>query len=494
MALFRARSGGTGSAPPAPAVSSLAHPPNILVFITDDQNVGTWSAMPRTTRLVRDHGITFTRGDVLNPSCCPSRAAILTGDWSHTTGVYTNRSKNGGFRTFYRNGNEQRTIATYLDPTYDTALFGKYLNGYSSYAERLGRHGYVPPGWDDWEAFYGQNGSYYDYRLNVNGRLIRYGSDPQDYSTDVIGARLRDWLDPSDGDGRDPTQPFFAYVAAFSPHGPTDASPTYGDGQRFLDLPPYRSPAVNERDVSDKPSYIRALPPFDRQWMDRLTHNKWRRQHQSLFSYDRQIGLTLRVLHQEHELHNTMVIVMSDNGEETGEHRWDYKLVPYQRSIQVPLAIRYDRLDREPGHERRARFRRERRPVPDDRIARARPQVAAARAGGWRVPARRAARHAARSAAHVDGPGNGYYPRAGRPAVPTYCGILTRRWKYVVYSPTPSDPGLVAAPEEDELYDLKRDPYELHNVASSRPGIAARLRKRLVSACSPTPPGWAVPW
>ena len=424
----------------------------------------------------------------------PSRAAILTGDWSHTTGVYTNRSKNGGFRTFYRNGNEQRTIATYLDPTYDTALFGKYLNGYSSYAERLGRHGYVPPGWDDWEAFYGQNGSYYDYRLNVNGRLIRYGSDPQDYSTDVIGARLRDWLDPSDGDGRDPTQPFFAYVAAFSPHGPTDASPTYGDGQRFLDLPPYRSPAVNERDVSDKPSYIRALPPFDRQWMDRLTHNKWRRQHQSLFSYDRQIGLTLRVLHQEHELHNTMVIVMSDNGEETGEHRWDYKLVPYQRSIQVPLAIRYDRLIANPGTNDGRDF------VANADLF---PTIASLALGPrWQPPEPVdgvSLRDVLRGTQH--GPlrtsmvlENGYYPRAGRPAVPTYCGILTRRWKYVVYSPTPSDPGLVAAPEEDELYDLKRDPYELHNVASSRPGIAARLRKRLVSACSPTPPGWAVPW
>ena len=97
----------------------------------------------------------------------------------------------------------------------------------------------------------------------MNGRVIPYGSAPQDYSTDVVGARLRDWLDTSDGDGRDPTQPFFAYVAAFSPHGPADASVAYHDGQRFQDLPPYRSPAVNERDVSDKPSYIQALPRLD---------------------------------------------------------------------------------------------------------------------------------------------------------------------------------------------------------------------------------------
>ena len=82
--------------------------------------------------------------------------------------------------------------------------------------------------------------------------------------------------------------------------------------------------------------------------MQRVTE-KWRRQHQSLFSYDRQIGLTLRLLRREHQLHNTVVIVMSDNGQTTGEHRWDYKLVPYQRSIRVPLAIRDDRLIANPG-------------------------------------------------------------------------------------------------------------------------------------------------
>ena len=143
--LVRARSNDVGIATP-PAMTSPAQPPNILVFVTDDQTVGMWSAMPRTTRLVRDRGITFTRAFVSNPSCCPSRSTILTGDWSHTTGVYTNTRQHGGFRMFYRNGNEQRTIATYLDPTYDTALFGKYLNGYSSFANHLGKHGYGRPG------------------------------------------------------------------------------------------------------------------------------------------------------------------------------------------------------------------------------------------------------------------------------------------------------------------------------------------------------------
>ena len=487
------RGGRTHDATVTPVPTGRAHPPNVLVFVTDDQDFGTWSAMPRTRRLVLDHGIEFTNAYVSNPSCCPSRATILTGDWSHTTGVYTNHGYGGGTRAFYRMGNEQRTIATYLDPSYDTALFGKYLNGYAAEADRIGQHAYVPPGWDEWQAFYGMNGSYYHYRLNVDGRLERYGGGPKDYSTDVLGERLRDWLDPSDGVGRDPTQPFFAYFAAFSPHGPSEASPTYGDDHRFLDLPAYDSPAVNERDVSDKPTYIRGLQPLRPAGRRRLTY-QWRLQHQSLFSYDRQIGLTLRLLRREHQLHDTLVIVMSDNGEEDGEHRWKYKLVPYERSIHVPLAIRYDRLIRHKG-------------VVDDTDMVANtdllPTITALALGrGWRPPA------------PVDGVSlrailmgkqrgplrrsmlleNGYYNRGDKQAVPTYCGLLTLRWKYVVYSPTPRDPGLVVPPEEDELYNLRDDPYELRNVVTSRPDVAARLRERLATACSPTPPGWSVAW
>ena len=480
--------------PAETATTRPSHPPNILVFVTDDQTIGTWAAMPRTTRLIRDRGITFTRAYVSDPSCCPSRSTILTGDWAHTTGVYTNQSRNGGFRVFFRNGNEERTIATYLDPTYDTALFGKYLNGYSSYADQLGRSGYVPPGWDDWEAFYGNNGAYYDYRLNVNGRLIKYGDTPQDYSTDVIGQRLRDWLDTSDGEGRDPSQPFFAYVAAFSPHGPTDASPTFGDDKRFPGLPPFSSPAANERDVSDKPSYIRSIPSRDRAGMVRAT-DLWRRQYQSLFSYDRQIGLTLHLLHTEHQLHNTLVIVMSDNGLEYGEHRWTYKLVPYERSVRVPLAIRYDKLIRHPG-------------TTDSRdlVANADlfPTIASVALGPrWRPPTpvdglslREVLNGTQRGQFRRSIPlENAYYVRGGgKLNVPDYCGIVTHRWKYVVYSPTLRDQGLVAGSEEDELYDLKHDPFELHNIATSRPGVAARLRQRLAEECSPPPPGWEVRW
>ena len=70
---------------------------------------------------------------------------------------------------------------------------------------------------------------------------------------------------------------------------------------------------------------------------------------------------------------------------------------------------------------------------------------------------------------------------AGRssPEPPTFCAVRTERYMYGVY-----------ATGEAELYDLRRDPYELRNVAGERADAAleARLRRRLRSLCSPTPP------
>jgi N-acetylglucosamine-6-sulfatase len=472
---------------------ALRHPPNVLVIVTDDQTIDTWSAMPQAAARIRDRGMSFTRAFVSNPECCPSRATIFTGGYSHTTGVYSNFGNEGGFRAFYRNGDEDRTIAAYLDRTYETALFGKYLNGYRTYANRHLRRGYVPPAWDEWQAFYEDNGAYYGYNWNRNGHLRHYGHTARDFSTDMIGRHVRDWLDPSDGDGRRRSQPFFAYVAAYAAHGPAEASPRFHDDQRFLGIGPVRSPAVRERDVRDKPTYIRRLPRLSDADRTQLL-KQWRHQHQALFSYDRQIGLILDVLRKQHELHDTVVILASDNGQTYGEHRWTFKLVPYDRSIRVPFVIRYDRF----LHERKRVNRRD--IVSNVDIFST--VMALTRGPAWKPPHR------------VDGRplrpvllGNQrgpfrhallleslYHRRNTGPGVPTYCGVLTRKWKYVVYSATGPSRALVTGSEDSELYNRARDPYELHNVVRSRPGIVRRLRDRLHHLCSPPPPGWSVHW
>jgi len=466
-------------------VTGTAEPsrPNILLIVTDDQTLYTWRAMPEVRRQILAHGVRFDRAYVSNPLCCPSRATILTGGYSHTTGVYGNAGPHGGFRSFYTHGDEANTLATALDPSYDTALFGKYLNGYSTFSHNVLQRPYVPPGWDEWQAFDSNNGAYYGYTLNVDGQLVTYGSAPADYSTDVLGERLRDWLDPTDGDGRDPNQPFFAYLAAFSPHLPSAASHTYGDDARFAHA---SMPTRGEQDVSDKPAYIRRLRPPSAHQLERL-RVRWQKQLQSLRSYDRQIGLTLDLLRSQGTLADTVVMLISDNGVEFGEHRWESKGVPYQYSVHVPFAIRDDQVIQRTAVDRHLVANVDVYPTiidlatgtAPDTDGRSLRSLLEGRDPPWRT------------SVLLEGP---YDDRGIEPSVPTYCGIVTDRWKYVVYSPTSEDPTLVSGAEDDELYDLRRDPGELHNVAGAELAIARRLRARLASECRPTPPGWRVQW
>ena len=106
--------------------------------------------MPNVQTLLAAEGLTFTNAFVTTPLCCPSRASILRGQYAHSHGVLNNVGENGGFPAFYRLGDEDSTVATWLhDAGYRTALIGKYLNRYPKGAAES----HVPPGWDEWSAF-----------------------------------------------------------------------------------------------------------------------------------------------------------------------------------------------------------------------------------------------------------------------------------------------------------------------------------------------------
>src|SRR5436853_2374985 len=66
-----------------------ATPPNIVLILTDDQRWDSLWAMPTVQSDLVDHGVNFTNAFVANSSCCPSRASILTGEYSHSTNVYS---------------------------------------------------------------------------------------------------------------------------------------------------------------------------------------------------------------------------------------------------------------------------------------------------------------------------------------------------------------------------------------------------------------------
>ena len=165
--------------------------------------------MPRTHRALVEKGFRFTNSFITNAWCCPSRASILSGQYSHTNGVWT---VGGPYGMKAWLAHEESTLATWLhDAGYRTGIVGKYLNEYGA------AHipAYAPPGWDTTAIMtnlvYSVNPGYFDYRLFEDGDLVHYGRQDEDYSTRVFTRKARNFIAPG-GD-----RPWLLYLAYTSP-------------------------------------------------------------------------------------------------------------------------------------------------------------------------------------------------------------------------------------------------------------------------------------
>ena len=448
-AILLAGIGATLAGPPAAAQDAPGDRPSVLLIVTDDQRWDTLWAMPRVQRSLADRGVTFTQAFTTSSLCCPSRASILTGAYPHTTGVYRQAGTYGGFRAF----DDSSTIATALDSAgYATGFFGKYLDAYQSGA----LSGYVPPGWDRWVAFV--HSQYENYGLTVDGRIRRFGATPGDYSTEVLVDEAEAFVRGTDG-------PMFALFAPAAPHAP--ATPAGVDGAGFDDLPPWRPPSFDEEDRTDKPAYVRAFRPVGPERTAALEELR-RNQYRTLQAVDRAVDRLLDALDDTGRLDDALVIFTTDNGLLWGEHRWLKKEVPYDEAIRVPLVVRDDAIVDGGGR------------VDDHLVANIDLAPTIASAAGVELP---------------DADGRSLLPllegetapwrRAlliehmrGTNPIPTYCGVRTERHLFVTY-----------ATGERELYDLDVDPYELENLAGTRPDLEARLGATLKTLCDPPPPG-----
>ena len=440
----------------ANATAPTPHPagaaPSILLIVTDDQRWDTLWAMPNVRRLIGDRGTTFDDAFVVNPLCCPSRSSILTGDYSHTTGVYRETPPFGAFPSFH----DGSTIATWLHANgYTTALFGKYIDAY----QHAALTGYVPPGWDRWAAFV--RSKYQDYKLTVDGDVRSYASAQADYSTNVLGDLADRFIRRTDG-------PVFVEFAPAAPHAP--AIPEPKDAAAFASLPPWRPPSYDEADVSDKPAYVRDLPRLDN--AERSAVDAFRRdQYATLQSVDRQVASLIDALRDTGRLDDTLIMFTSDNGLSWGEHRWTKKEVPYEESIRVPLVVRFDPLSAGATATRSSDLA-----LNID--------IASTVADAAGIPAVTDGRSLLPVLA-VDGTAAGWRTRfliehmQGTNPVPTYCAVRTERYLYARY-----------ATGERELYDLDSDPYEMSDIAGTAPQQVAELQHELDVLCDPEPPGY----
>jgi N-acetylglucosamine-6-sulfatase len=429
--------------------------PNIVLLLTDDQRSDTLGYMPNVNRLLAKQGVTFNRGYVVNPVCCPSRASILTGNYSHTTKVYTNHPGRpfGGFPAF----DDSSTIATWLRAGgYRTGLFGKYLNGYGNR--------YVPPGWDRWFATYG-GGAYFDYTAVSDGVEKSYGSEASDYGTTVLRREAVSFIRTTDS-----TQPLFMMWATHGPHDP--ATPQGRDKKAFSSLPTWRPRNYDEANVSDKPAHIRSHPTIDRRTRREIDSFRLH-QIRALQSVDRAIAEIVDALDDTGRLENTLIVFTSDNGILWGEHRLDGKGEVYEEAISVPYIVRFDPLVE--------RARTDDHLVLNIDLA---PTFAA-------VADVDAPTTEGRNLLDLLDPNSTTWRDAfliehlgkeGGMNAPSFCAVHTERYVLARYSTG-----------EEELYDLVRDPHQMENVAGSARYDDQRgsLRGRLRTLCDPLPPGFS---
>jgi arylsulfatase A-like enzyme len=447
-------------------------PPNVLLVVVDDQAMNTFRRpyMPETYRWILRRGTKFTAGLAAPPLCCPSRAGILTGQYPHNNNVFSN---DPGYASL--NG-KHNTLPVWLRRAgYRTGFDGKYLNNLSVYQGTQ-----PPPGYDDWFGFLEPPG-YYGYAMSDNGERRRFGGSRSQYSTDVITRRAKRFV------ATDPGQPWFLWLAYNAPH---DTTPTIGHCGHSSPLPPTEDdylihshfplptpPSFNEKDVSDKPSFISGLheiPPVTRHHIV----TRWKCTLAAMFEVDVQLGKLMQRLQDSGQLGHTIVFYYSDNGYYFGEHRLPRgKSYPYEPALQVPFAVRVPR-----AYQGVAPPRASPEVVAGQDIA---PTILDYAGGAEPCRGPKLCRVLdGRSLRPLLG-GDGTWPvdrgvlaeiRAGGPGG-EYSAIRTDRYMYARY-----------ADGQRELYDLERDPFERTNKAGHPPyfGLEAGLDSRItaLSQCS----------
>jgi N-acetylglucosamine-6-sulfatase len=441
--------------------------------------------MPNVQSLIAAQGTTFNEAYVSFPLCCPSRATMMSGLYMHNHGVRGNFPPNGGWLKY--GPHEANDLPVWLQGDgYYNVHIGKYMNGYSVQDGVLP----VPPGWNEWYGKVSEDALYFDYQLiektssSATPHITFYGAQTSDYQTDVFADRATDFVDDLN-----PTtqEPFWLNLWFNSPHGPFDPAPR--DLFRLAGAPLPSLPAFNEKDMQDKPKWLRKQTRYrlSRKRI-KLIDNERRRQEEQLISVDQGVGELVQALKNKGILDDTYIIFSSDNGFFRGEHRIDSgKYLPYDPSSRVPLLIRgpgipHGAVSNElvwngdipqtidqiaSGSENAAADGRSLLPYAVDPARRStRPVLLEGDTGPGGTGAESAQTSAARARearVGVDGKRGvnnlEQEPDAIKSAVnidraPAYRSIRTARYEYTIY-----------ANGQTELYDMLRDPAQLHSLA-----------------------------
>jgi arylsulfatase A-like enzyme len=347
------------SAMPVLAASG-AERPNIIFIMSDDHAahaIGAYGSRvnqtPHLDRLARE-GALLTRVFATNSICTPSRAAILTGQYSHVNGV----------TMFNRFDGSRMTVARLLQAGgYHTGMIGKWHLGSD------------PSGFDRWEILPGQGA----YTNPVFYSATDEKTYPGRYVTDVITDLGIEFLK-----SRLRNKPFFLMLHHKAPHRPWDPDMAHGarflgrwipEPETFWDAYQTRTDALRENqqrianDLTRRD--LKLEPPSDLEGAERaawlaakpdsvtttvegktvtlagepLTRWKYQRYMQDYLatvqSVDDSVGRVLAFLDDNGLATNTIVIYTSDQGFFLGDHGLFDKRFMYEESLRMPFLVRW---------------------------------------------------------------------------------------------------------------------------------------------------------
>jgi arylsulfatase A-like enzyme len=312
--------------------------PNVVLVVCDDLAIkalgaygGTLIPTPNLDRLAAG-GARFDRCYVSNSFCAPSRAVILTGKYSHLNGVKANGMKFDG---------SQQTLQKLLQAGgYQTAVVGKW-------------HLYSDPvGFDYWQVLQGQ-GVYNNPSFETrDGPIKREG-----HSTGVITDDALAWLER-----RDAARPFFLSIGYKAPHSPWIPEAKFKELFKDKTFPEpdslhedlsSRTPPIRHIETTLDPDgilkYEKAFarlvgevppglnPAETRSW---IFQQYMRNYLGTVAGVDEHMGRLLNWLDKAGLAEDTLVLFTSDQGYFLGEHGFYSKQLMYDEAYRTPLLVR----------------------------------------------------------------------------------------------------------------------------------------------------------
>ena len=301
--------------------------PNVLFIYTDDQSYDAlsivqkeqgekgrfpWLKTPHLDRLAAE-GVRFRNAFVTNSLCSPSRATTLTGLYNHEqgNGIASN------FRPFPTNNVTHATLMRAAG--YTTAYVGKWHMG--SQRER--------PGFD-YHATYVGHGKYANCPYIVDGKNVPTKGWIDDVATDYAIGFIKKQ--------KSSAKPWSLILGFKSPHQPWEpparAKNLYA-GEVARTVPNLNTPPVYAGKQNQKPKPGEPVPPTT------PTNLGYFR---SVAAIDDCVGRLLKSLDESGFASNTIVIFTSDNGVYLGAHATGDKRSAYDESLRVPFLVRYPAL------------------------------------------------------------------------------------------------------------------------------------------------------